>query len=299
MTVSPSCSQFWNCCIVRLRFGKKFSSLCEAEAFACGCHHVKYEKSFIDFCVEGNIYENSRRHSLRYFLNIDRPELLTTQHLSQLTVSREITSMMQPPSEHVAFLNPVCKPLMNGAKCANCENYVGAFKESFYVPLRPQTNEDECRKQICLRVNVCPINDLQLRKVDLCKVKNSKDLRRYGRKSYGVCGVNCNLCHNLHSTMGTLNMNLRSRVGEPVHWPHQNYEIDHVANVSGCVCGCAEEWNSDMKLHNIIACAWMKNTGDVIKGNYDMHTNTGLNVVKSYCDNQKDLSMHALVESTK
>ena len=49
MTVSPSCSQFWNCCIVRLHFGKKFSSLLEAEAFACGCHHMKYEKSFIDF----------------------------------------------------------------------------------------------------------------------------------------------------------------------------------------------------------------------------------------------------------
>ena len=118
----------------------------------------------------------------------------------------------------------------------------------------------------------------------MCKVKNSKDLHHYRRKSYGVCGVNCNLCHNLHSTMGTLNMNLRSRVGEPVHWPHQNYEIGHVANVSGHVCGCGEEWNSDMKLHNIIECAWMKNMGEVMNGNYDMHTNTGLNVVKSYCD---------------
>ena len=39
-----------------------------------------------------------------------------------------------------------------------------------------------------------------------------------------------------------------------------------------------------MKLHNIITCAWMKNTGDVINGNYDMHTSTGLNVVKLYCD---------------
>ena len=29
---------------------------------------------------------------------------------------------------------------------------------------------------------------------------------------------------------------------------------------------------------------WMKNMGDIINGNYDMHTNTGLNVVKSYCD---------------
>ena len=75
-------------------------------------------------------------------------------------------------------------------------------------PYAPRTNEDERRKQICLRVNVCPINDLQLRQVDLCKVKNSKDLRRYRRKSYGVCGANCNLRHNLHSTMGTLNMNL-------------------------------------------------------------------------------------------
>ena len=118
----------------------------------------------------------------------------------------------------------------------------------------------------------------------MCKVKNSKDLCHYRRKSQGVCGVNCNLRHNLHSTMGTLNMNLRSRVGEPVHWPRQNYEIDHIANVSGCVCGCGEEWNSDMKLHNIIMCAWMKSTGEVINGSYNMHTNTGLNVIKSYCD---------------
>ena len=67
---------------------------------------------------------------------------------------------MMQPSEHVALLNPMCKPLMNGAKCANCENYVGAFKESFYVPQRLQTNEDERRKQIRLGVNVCPINYL-------------------------------------------------------------------------------------------------------------------------------------------
>ena len=67
---------------------------------------------------------------------------------------------MMQPLEHVAFLNPVCKLLMNGAKCANCENYDGAFKESFYVPLCPRTNEDERRKQICLHVNICPINDL-------------------------------------------------------------------------------------------------------------------------------------------
>ena len=39
-----------------------------------------------------------------------------------------------------------------------------------------------------------------------------------------------------------------------------------------------------MKLHNIIESAWMKNTGDIINGNYDMHTNTGLNVIKLYCD---------------
>ena len=116
--------------------------------------------------------------------------------------------MMQPLLEHVAFLNPVCKPLMNGAKCANCENYDGAFKGSFYIPLCSRTNEDEHQKQICLRVNVCPINDLRLRKVDLCKVKNSKDLCCYRKKLYGVCGVNCNLRHNLHSTLGTLNMNL-------------------------------------------------------------------------------------------
>ena len=54
---------------------------------------------------------------------------------------------MMQPSEHVAFLNPMCKLLMNGAKCENCENYAGAFKESFYIPLRPRTNEDERRSK--------------------------------------------------------------------------------------------------------------------------------------------------------
>ena len=44
---------------------------------------------------------------------------------------------MMQPSEHVAFLNPVCKPLMNVAKYTNCENYVGAFKNHFMYPYAP------------------------------------------------------------------------------------------------------------------------------------------------------------------
>ena len=41
------------------------------------------------------------------------------------------------PSSSVALLNPVCRPLFNGAKCANCEMKDNTNKGSYYVPLQP------------------------------------------------------------------------------------------------------------------------------------------------------------------
>ena len=49
MTVSLSCSQFWDCCIVRLCFGKKFSSLLEAEAICLWVSSRKVRKVFHRF----------------------------------------------------------------------------------------------------------------------------------------------------------------------------------------------------------------------------------------------------------
>ena len=128
-----------------MRLGKAFTSITQAVVISSNCYHFIYERSFIDFCIEGNIYENSLRHSLRYFLNIDRPEPLTSQRLRQFTISKKVASLLSP-SNHVALLNPVCKPLMNGA---NCDMQIGSSKELFYVPLRPRTNQDDRRKQVC------------------------------------------------------------------------------------------------------------------------------------------------------
>ena len=134
MTIGLCCNQFWNCCIVHMRLGKAFTSITQAVVMSSNCYHFIYERSFIDFCIEGNIYENSRRHSLCYFLNIDRPDPLTSQRLRQLTISKKVASLLSP-SNHVALLNPVCKPLMNGAKCVNCDMQIGSSKELFYVLL--------------------------------------------------------------------------------------------------------------------------------------------------------------------
>ena len=101
MTIGSCRNQFWNCCIVPMRLGKAFTSITQAVVMSSNCYHFIYERSFIDFCKEGNIYENSRHHSLRYFLNIDRPEPLTSQRLRQFTISKKVASLLSP-SNHVA-----------------------------------------------------------------------------------------------------------------------------------------------------------------------------------------------------
>ena len=42
------------------------------------------------------------------------------------------------------------------------------------------------------------------------------------------------------------------------------------------------EFRHEVAQHQLVCLD--ENMGDVINGNYNMHTNTGLNVVKSYCD---------------
>ena len=41
--------------------------------------------------------------------------------------------------------------------------------------------------------------------------------------------------------MGMLSLNLRTSVDDTLHWPRQNYDKDHIANVRGKVCGCGME----------------------------------------------------------
>ena len=81
-----------------------------------------------------------------------------------------------------------------------------------------------------------------------------------------------------------LPLNLHTCVDDTIRWPRHNYEKDHEANVQGPQCGCGREWSSDMVLHSLEDCVWMKRTGDVIYSGYDKPTNHDLNVTKSYCE---------------
>ena len=78
MKIGKSCHQFWNCCIIRMKLGKAFTTVKQALSFVTQCFHFKYELAYIEFCMEGNVYDNSHRHAIRYFLNIDHPEPLTS-----------------------------------------------------------------------------------------------------------------------------------------------------------------------------------------------------------------------------
>ena len=141
--------------------------------------------------------------------------------------------------------------------------------------MRPKSNEDHLRKQVALRINVCPVNHLRTHRIRLSEFKDSVDLEKHRRKQYGYCGSNCNLRHNL---------NLRTQVDDTVHWPRQNYEKDHEANVCRPRCGCGQERRKDKRLYNVCECGWMQRSGDVICAEYDKDTNYGLNTIKSFCD---------------
>ena len=87
---------------------------------------------------------------------------------------------------------------------------------------------------------MCPINNMATRFIDLAKFQDSIELQKSRCKKFGRCGVNCNLRHNLHSTLGMISLNLKTSVDDMVHWPRQNYDKDHESNVCGVRCGCGK-----------------------------------------------------------
>ena len=79
--IGSLCNRFWRCCIAKMHNQKVVhdGDLGGAYGFTHHCYHFQYEQSYIDFCLKGNVFENSRRHVMCYFDNIDRPEDFTCQ----------------------------------------------------------------------------------------------------------------------------------------------------------------------------------------------------------------------------
>ena len=102
-------------------------------------------------------------------------------------------------------------------------------------------------------------------------------------------------------------------VDDTIHWPRQNYETDHVANLCSFNCGCGREWDVNEKgekeLHNVANCGWHDYTGDVICSDYNKSPNHNLNRIHSYqelaiksacrCQPSITLIKHAEAESSR
>ena len=67
------------CCVKGMRKRLQFSSMDEADAFVQNCYHFNYERSYLNLCIKGNLFENACRHVIRYFYLIDRTEDFVTQ----------------------------------------------------------------------------------------------------------------------------------------------------------------------------------------------------------------------------
>ena len=123
-----------------------------------------------------------------------------------------------------SLLSTICKPFANGTRCTNCEMQLRQDHGVNYVKIRPRTNEDSWRSQIARRVNVTPINNISMRKIDLSVVGSKLELNEYRRKKYGLCEVNCYQNHNLKSSLSMMPLYFRTLVVDTTHWPRQNYE---------------------------------------------------------------------------
>ena len=59
-----------------------------------------------------------------------------------------------------------------------------SIRNSYYVPLRLKSNEDHLRKQVALRINICPVNHLGTHRIRPTEFKDSVDLEKHRRKQY-------------------------------------------------------------------------------------------------------------------
>ena len=156
-----------DCCIRAMRT-LLTKSVEELWNFIKDCHHFTYEMCAIDFVVEGNPFENAEHHTERYFNYIDSKQDMSSQRLLStriLVKDHLLDDKQQCCSREGGLMSNLCKPSENGVRCITCEQQPIEHVGQRFVEIRPRVNEDNARKQIAKRVNVCAINDLSLRKI--------------------------------------------------------------------------------------------------------------------------------------
>ena len=93
-------------------------------------------------------------------------------------------------SSDITMLNTICKSHANGAHCPNCKMQFADDHGINYVKIRPKMKEDAYRSQIVRQINITPINDMSMRKIDLATMAtNELLLNEHRRRVNGLCGV--------------------------------------------------------------------------------------------------------------
>ena len=86
LCIKNKCSggTFFKCCREEMKMRKSFRDVNEAADFLKTCKHFVYKRSYLDFSLEGNLFENAMQHAIRYFSNIHRRYDGCIQNLSYI-----------------------------------------------------------------------------------------------------------------------------------------------------------------------------------------------------------------------
>ena len=123
---------------------KLFKDIDEAADFLTRCRHFKYERAYLNFSLEGNLFENAIRHSIHYFASIDRRYDACVQNLNYVQLMTQLVKEAddKPLTNALCKVGIICRSSFNGARCSMCEMQKKQDSRIEYVKIRPMTNED-------------------------------------------------------------------------------------------------------------------------------------------------------------
>ena len=84
---------------------KVFTNVSKAVSFENNC--FQYECAYVELCMEGNVFENSCHHVIRYFSDIVGAKSFTSQWLKQVALSNKQVEELKPLYS-AALLNTAC-----------------------------------------------------------------------------------------------------------------------------------------------------------------------------------------------
>ena len=144
LKIKKKCSDiaFIPCCIEKMKNRKLFKDIDEAADFLTMCRHFKYERAYLNFSLEGNLFENAICHSICYFASINRQYDACVQNLNYLQLMTQWVKKGGALTDALCKVGITCRSSFNGACRSMCEMQKKQDSGIEYVKIRPMTNED-------------------------------------------------------------------------------------------------------------------------------------------------------------